>query len=107
MLRKIKSDADRQQLQDYLNKMSEWSEKWQVNYRKCKYLLTAHGNEYEKYTMGGIVLNTTVTGKDLGLTVSADIKVSEQCGIAAAKGNKIIGLIRQNRINDTAVQNSS
>ena len=34
--------------------------------------------------------------KDLGLTISADMKVSEQCGIAAAKGNQILGLIRRN-----------
>ena len=33
---------------------------------------------------------------DLGLTISADMKVSEQCAIAAAKGNQIIGLIRRN-----------
>ena len=25
--------------------------------------------------------------KDLGLTISADMKLSEKCGIAAAKGN--------------------
>ena len=29
-------------------------------------------------------------------TVSADITVSEQCGLAAAKGNQILGLIRRN-----------
>ena len=46
--------------------------------------------------MGGTVLNTTLKEKDLGLTVSADMKVSEQCGIAAAKGNQILGLIRRN-----------
>ena len=28
--------------------------------------------------------------------ISADMKVSEQCGIAAAKGNQILGLIRRN-----------
>ena len=33
---------------------------------------------------------------DLGLTISADMKVSEQCGNAAAKENQIIGLIRRN-----------
>ena len=33
--------------------------------------------------------------KDLGVTISADMKVSEQCVIAASKGNKIIGLIRR------------
>ena len=80
VFRKIKSDADRQQLQDDLN--------------KC--LHTAHGNEDAQYTMGDTVLNTTVKEKDLGLTISADMKVSEQCAIAAAKGNQILGLIRRN-----------
>ena len=37
--------------------------------------------------MGGTVLNTTLKEKDLGLTIGAHMKVSEQCGIAAAKGN--------------------
>ena len=58
--------------------------------------------------MGGTVLNTTVKEKDLGLTISANMKVSEQCGIAAAKGNQILGLLRRNivyknRTNNTAV----
>ena len=66
------------------------------NFAKCKCLYTGHGNEDEQYTMGGSVLNTTVKENDLGLTISADMKVSEQCGIAAAKGNQIIGLIRRN-----------
>ena len=48
--------------------------------------------------MGDTVLNTTVKEKDLGLTISADMKVSEQCGIAPAKGNQILGLIRRNRV---------
>ena len=43
--------------------------------------------------MGDAVLGTTTQEKDLGVTFSADMKVSEQCGIAASKGNKIIGLI--------------
>ena len=33
---------------------------------------------------------------DLGVTISADIKVSKQCGNAASKGNQTIGLIRRN-----------
>ena len=98
VFRKIKSDADRQHLQDDLKKLIEWSEKWQMlfNFGKCKCLHTGHGNEDAQYTMGGTVLNTTLKEKDLGLTISADMKVSEQCGIAAAKGNQILGLIRRN-----------
>ena len=34
--------------------------------------------------------------KDLGVTISADMTVSEQCGIAASNCNQIIGLIRRN-----------
>ena len=91
VFRKIKSDADRQHLQDDLNK-------WQMlfNFGKCKCLHTGHGNEDAQYTMGDTVLNTTLKEKDLGLTISGDMKVSQQCGIAAAKGNQIIGLIRRN-----------
>ena len=89
VFRKIKSNADRQHLQD---------EKWQMmfNFGKCKCLHTGHGNEDAQYTMGGTVLNTTLKENDLGLTISADVNVSEQCGIAAAKGNQILGLIRRN-----------
>ena len=45
--------------------------------------------------MGDVVLGRTTQEKDLGVTLSADMKVSEQCGIAASKGNPIIGLIRR------------
>ena len=50
-----------------------------------KFAETGHGDEDAQYTMGGTVLNTTVKEKDL--TISANVKVSELCKIAAAKGN--------------------
>ena len=98
MYRKIASDVDRQHLQDDLNKLTVWSEKWQMlfNFGKCKCLHTGYGNKDAHYSMDGSVLNSTIKEKDLGLTVSADMKVTEQCGIAAAKGNQILGLIRRN-----------
>ena len=46
--------------------------------------------------MGDTDLGITVKEKDLGVTISADMKVSEQCCIAASKGNQILGLIRRN-----------
>ena len=56
-----------------------------------------HRNLDVNYKMGDPVLGTTAKEKDFGLTISADMKVSEQCGItgiAASKGNTILGLIR-------------
>ena len=76
--------------------MVKWSEKWQMlfNFRKCKCIHIGHGNMDEEYKMGGAVLGRTTQEKDLGVTFSANMNVSEQCGIAASKGNKILGLIR-------------
>ena len=66
------------------------------NLGKCKCLHTGHGNLDINYNMGDTVLSTIVKEKDLGITLSADMKVSEQYSIAASKGNKILGLIRRN-----------
>ena len=66
------------------------------NFGKCKCLHTRHGNLDVNYKMGDTVLGTTVKEKNLGVTISADMKVSEQSGIAASKGNQILGLIRRN-----------
>ena len=66
------------------------------NFGKCKCLHTGHGNFDVNYKLGDNVLGTTIKEKDLGVTISADMKVSELYGIAASKGNQIIGLIRRN-----------
>ena len=43
-----------------------------------------------------IVLSITVKEKDLGVTMNANMKVSEQCRIAASKSNQVLGMIRRN-----------
>jgi len=46
--------------------------------------------------MGGILLNYTVGEYDLVLSINGEMNASDQCGIAASMGSKIIGLIRRN-----------
>ena len=98
LFRKVNTDGDKQHLQNDLDRLVKWSEKWQMlfNFGKCKCLHTGHGNLNVNYKMGDTVLGTILKEKDLGVTISADMKVSEQCGIAASKGNQILGLIRRN-----------
>ena len=91
VFRKVTNDTDKQSLQDDLDKLVKWSEKW--HFGKCKCIQTGHGNMDEEYKMGNAVLGRTTHEKDL--TFSADMKVSEQCGIAASKGNQILWLIRR------------
>ena len=66
------------------------------NFGKCKCIHIGHGNMDKEYKIGGAVLGITTQQQDLGVTFSADMNVSEQCGIAASKGNQILGLIRRN-----------
>ena len=79
-------NGDKQQLQDDIDKFIKWSEKWQMlfNFQKCKFRYAGHGNTGVNYEMGGIIICITVKEKDLGVTINANMKVSEQCRIAAS-----------------------
>ena len=66
------------------------------NFGKCKCLHTGPRNRGMNYEMEGTILSKTVKGKDLGVSMNANMKVSEQCRIAASKGNQVIGMIRRN-----------
>ena len=66
-----------------------------LNFGKCKCMHIGHGNMDEEYKIGDAVLGRITQEKDLGVTFSTDMKVSEQCGIAASKGNQILVLIRK------------
>ena len=65
------------------------------NFGKCKCIHIGHGNMDEDSKMGDAALSRTTQEKDLGVTFSADMNVSEQCGVAASKVNKSLGLIRR------------
>ena len=91
LFRKTKEIGDKQKLQYDIDK-------WQMlfNFGKCKCLHTGPGNTGMNYEMGGSILSKTVKEKDLGVSMNANMKVSEQCRIAASKGNQILGMIRRN-----------
>ena len=98
VFRTVKTDSDTETFQDDLNKLVKWSEKWQMlfNFGKCKCIHIGHGNVSREFFMGNTILGTSVKENDVGVTISVDMTVSEQCGLAAAKGNQILGLIRRN-----------
>ena len=77
VFRKVTNVTDKQSLQDDLDKLVKWSEKWQMllNFRKCKCIHIGHGNMDEEYKMGDAVLGRTTQEKDFGVTFSADMKV--------------------------------
>ena len=62
VFRKTTNHADRQNLQDDLNKLNEWSDNWQMlfNLGKCKCLHTEQENVDIHYTLGCTVLSTVI-----------------------------------------------
>ena len=78
VFRKVTNNTDKQSLQDDLDKLVNWSEKWQMllNFGKCKCINIGHGNMDEEYKMGDAVLGRTIQEKGLGVTFSADMNVS-------------------------------
>ena len=97
-LKKTKEIGDKHKMQDDIDTLVKRSEKWQMlfNFRKCKCLHTGPGNTGMNYEMGGTILSKTVKEKYLGVTTNGNMKVSEQCRIAASKGNQVLGMIRRN-----------
>ena len=65
-----------------------WSEKWQTlfSFEKCKCLHAGHGNIGVNYEMGGTYQCEIVKENDLRVTISANMKVSEQSSIVAYHG---------------------
>ena len=67
-LQKLRKLETKQKLQDDIDKLVKWSEKWQMLFKfgKCKCLHTGSGNTGKNCEMGGTILSKTVKEKDLG-----------------------------------------
>ena len=57
VFRRVTNVTDKQCLQDDLDKLVEWSEKWQMVFKfgRCKCIHIGHGNMDEEYKMGDVV----------------------------------------------------
>ena len=99
MWRVLRSEEDSRVLQEDLDKLSKWSEDWQLlfNAEKCKAMHMGHHHKTEYYMQdaGGNrkKLQETTKERDLGILVSQDLKPAEQCRVAAAKAMSVIGMI--------------
>lgn len=92
---KILNDSDRQNLQDCLDMLYDWANKWgmQFNVSKCKILHTGRSNPKHTYTMNNIPLTVVEEEKDIGVIVHNSLKPSRQCSEAARKANAVLGQI--------------
>ena len=97
LYRSVTSDYERGLLQADLDKLSVWSEEWQMlfNVEKCKVMHFARSNEKAAYKMGDSTLQVVNSEKDLGVMVQDDLKVSMQCAEVVKRANRILGMIKR------------
>ena len=69
-----------------------WSGDWQMplQSKKCKVMHVGRDNPGFTYKISGHTLESVGSEKDLGITLSQDLKVSDQCVQAYSRANRIL-----------------
>ena len=86
---------DSQALQDDLNKLYDWSVKWQMEFNvdKCKVMRMGTVSHNISYQLNDKEIGTTQCERDLGVRVNKDLKPKEQVISVRNKANRILGFI--------------
>ena len=85
MARVVGCEEERNALQQSLDGLVEWSDKWgmEFNVSKCKVMHLGRHNKQFEYFMGGQTLANTEEERDLGVVMSNKLKPAAQCAKAA------------------------
>ena len=97
---KISKKEDQEELQEDLDSMMKWSDRWllRLHLDKCKVMHIGHQVKTKYYLQGSDArteLTETTEERDLGVQVTNKLKVTAHCAKAAAKANAVTGIIRR------------
>lgn len=98
VFRRVDVDGATGELQKDLDRLMEWSVKWQLrfNVEKCKVMhIGGPRNERVGYRMAAMELKETTEEKDLGVWMDNTVKASCHVNHAVSKANQLLGLIRR------------
>ena len=100
LFRNITNTYDYNELQEDLNNLMKWSEEWQMlfNMDKCKVMHLGRSNDSHSYYMNDSDNMSEET--DLGIWISKDSKVSQQCVHAYSKANKLLRVLNRTKYKD-------
>ena len=93
----IESMNDISIIQEDVNRLFEWSLKWQLpfNIGKCKVIHYGKDNPENEYSMNALPLSTDTSEKDLGVTFDTSLKFRQHIGNMIAKANSRVGLVKR------------
>ena len=84
---KVTITADKLQFQSHLDTLVSWSKKWQIKFNvdNIKVLHIGNNNQFTKCTINGSELSKVSHEKDLGITISNDLKSDKHCSDVVRK----------------------
>ena len=97
LFRSVANQADRTSMQNDLDTVCEWADRWEMKFSvsKCKvwhYGRKTTGIEPSYYTYGKPI-EEVCSEKDLGVVFSNDTKVALHCRDSYSKANRMLGMI--------------
>jgi len=97
LFREIKNQDDNAHLQQDLDELSNWSEKWKLKFHpgKCSVLHLGKTNKKTSYELNGQVLQASSSEKDLGVQIDDDLRFDEHIQAKTSKARQIWGMIRR------------
>jgi ribonuclease P/MRP protein subunit RPP40 len=97
LCKNICTEADRDVLQQDLDRLVKWSQQWQMkfNVEKCAVIHIGCKNKQYNYKLGDSELKKSVKEKDLGIIIDSNMKWSEQCSVAIKSANSTLGIIKR------------
>ena len=98
LVAKVGTEEDREVLRRDLVSLFGWSQDWQMlfNLDKCAVMHFGFNNMGESKELGGKVLVSHTSERDLGVIVHSNLKVDMQCNKAASEANKRLRMIKRN-----------
>jgi hypothetical protein len=93
----IVSLIDFNNVQHDIDKLVQWSDEWLLSFNsnKCKVMHVGIKNPHYTYKMGGNNLESVNEEKDLGVIVTDTLSFSKYICKAAAKANRVLGMIKK------------
>ncbi len=97
--REINNDQDHVTLQEDLDNLNNWANKWQLdfNFSKCYHLGITNKRVRETYSymMNNQIINRVSSTKYLGITITHNLNWNKHCDIICGKSNSTLGLLRR------------
>ena len=97
LCKNINSSDDITTLQNDLDRLHEWSVRWQMTFNidKCVVMHVGNKDANTKYALGNQELKSLEKEKDLGVVMDTTFKFSEQCNVAVNNANRTLGLLKR------------